>query len=190
MSVNRGKSFESVIHEAFESVPNVTILRMHDQTMGFSGGANICDFVGYKKPFFYLIECKSVHGNTLSIHSNPKPDKRGVLHGFYGDITDKQWEGLMVESQNEGILAGILCWWVDKDVTKFIPIQNLVRYRDTGAKSVRFDTEFTTLHDLIKGELYEPIVLDGKKKRVFFDYDISKFFKEAESLLRGDKYDL
>ena len=190
MSVNRGKQFESVIQEAFSQTKDVTMIRLHDQTTGFYGSSNICDFLAFKKPFLYLIECKAIHGNTLSISSNPKPDKNGRLKGCYGDITDTQWDGLMEESTKQGVMAGIMCWWVDKDITKFIPIQNLLRHRASGNKSVRYDAEFITMRNASTGELYEPITLMGQKKRVFFDYYMTKFFKDAESLLRGDKYDL
>lgn len=125
MATNRGKQFEDHVRESFEKVPGVSIDRLHDQTSGFKGSQNICDFIVYKEPREYYFECKSVHGNTLSIHSVPKPDKKGVLHGFYGNITDTQWEGLLKKSHIKGVTAGVICWWVDKDVTSFIPIQFL-----------------------------------------------------------------
>lgn len=183
MAVNRGKDFEEVIKDTFQLNPRVSIDRLHDQTTGYYGSTNICDFIMYKKPFIYYIECKSVHGNTLSIYGRD-PKKA------YGDITNKQWEGLKEKSQIDGVLAGIMCWWVDKDVTKFIPIQLLDLHREGGAKSVRYDTEFAPLHFFETGLIVEPITLVGRKKRVFFDYDSDRFFREAESLLRGDKYDL
>ena len=168
MAVNRGKKFEDVIRESFEKVPDVSIDRLHDQTTHYKGSTNICDFIVYKKPYEYYIECKSVHGNTLSIHSIPKPDKHGVLHGFYGNITDTQWEGLLEKSKISGVIAGVICWWVDKDVTRFLSIADLQLARDLGYKSIRFD------------EPYMPVF--GKKKRVFFDYDMDLFFHQIEKI--------
>ena len=69
MVENRGKQFENVIKTAFEKVDGVSIDRLHDQTTGFKGSSNICDFIVYKEPYEYYIECKSVHGNLLSIYS-------------------------------------------------------------------------------------------------------------------------
>ena len=109
MAVNRGKQFEQIIRSAFEKVPNVSIDRLHDQTNGFKGSQNICDFIVYKEPHEYYFECKSVHGNTLP----------------FRNITETQWNGLLEKSKIEGVFAGIICWWIDKDVTKFIPIQVL-----------------------------------------------------------------
>lgn len=170
MAVNRGKKFENVIREAFEKVPNVSVDRLHDQTNGFKGSQNICDFIVYKEPYEYYIECKSVHGNTLSIHSNPKADKHGRLHGFYGAITDTQWEGLLEKSKIEGVFAGIVCWWADKDMIRFIPIQYLEFLKNRGQKSLRYDC------------VEYQIIIKGKKKRVFYEYNMEDFFNEVQSV--------
>lgn len=164
--VNRGKQFENVIKEAFEKVEGVSIDRIHDQTNGYAGSANISDFIMYKYPHEYYIECKSVHGNTLP----------------FSNITKNQWEGLLKKSKIEGVIAGVICWWVDRDVTLFIPIQLLQVEKNLGHKSIRYDygscisarevrpngTRFFRTHEL-----------KGKKKRVFFDYDMTTFFKEV-----------
>lgn len=176
MAKNRGKQFENQIEGAFLKVSGVSIDRLHDQTTGYIGSSNICDFIVYKKPYEYYIECKSVHGNTLSIHSIPKPDKKGILHGFYGNISDKQWEGLLEKSKIPGVTAGVMCWWVDKDVTRFIPIQVLDALRNTyGQKSIRYDLIF---HHTDSPQI---INLGGYKRRVFFDYDMEEFFNTIEN---------
>lgn len=163
---NRGKDFEGVFKECCEKVDGVSIDRLHDQTNKFAGSSNICDFIAYKKPYEYYFECKSVHGNTLSIFSNPKKDKYGRLKGFYGNISDTQWKGLSEKSLIHGVFAGIVCWWVDKDVTLFIPIQVLIVHRNVlGKKSVRFDIDDPNVFKIT-----------GRKKRVFFDYDMQDFF--------------
>lgn len=167
MAQNRGKKFEQVIREAFEKIPEVSVDRLVDQMGGYAGSQNICDFIVYKKPYEYYLECKSVHGNTLSIHSIPKSDKSGKLRGFYGNITDTQWEGLLNKSKIPGVYAGVICWWADKDITKFIPIQHLQMLYDFGIKSVRYD--------YINVDVIE---IQGKKKRVFFDYDMEEFLDE------------
>lgn len=165
MPPNYGKEFEGVVRKAFEKVPNISIDRLHDQTTGWKGSANICDFIVYREPYEYYFECKSVHGNTLSIHNNDPKHK-------YGNISNAQWEGLLEKSQIEGVTAGIICWWVDKDVTLFLPIQILNQFKRVGNKSVRYDVS-----DYI-GNIVE---ITGKKKRVFFDYDMEKFLNEIQS---------
>lgn len=151
MGQGRGKEFEQCIREAFEKVPGVSIDRMHDQMTGFKGSQNICDFIVYKEPYEYYIECKSVRGASLP----------------FTNITDTQWNGLLEKSQIEGVFAGIICWWIDKDKTLFLPIQILEQIKKVGGKSIRYDID-----DFI-GCVVE---MKGKKKRVFFDYDMEEFF--------------
>ena len=153
--VNRGKQFEQIIKQAFEKIPGVSIDRLHDQTTGYRGSQNICDFIVYKEPYEYYIECKSVHGNTLP----------------FSNITETQWDGLLEKSKLEGVTAGILCWWIDHDQTYFIPIELLQDAVQTmNAKSLN------VLHPHIHSEW---IYIPGKKKRVFFDYDFRDFFEQA-----------
>ena len=155
MATNRGKQFESVIRQAFEKVPGVSIDRIPDQTMGYKGATNICDFIVYKEPYEYYIECKSVYGNTLP----------------FSNITTNQWTGLLEKSKIEGVHAGIICWWIDKDKTVFIPIQTLELMKTVGMKSVRYDA----IDDC--GGDTDMIELKGKKKRVFFEYDMEQFLR-------------
>ena len=160
MGENRGKKFENVIKTAFEKVDGVSIDRLHDQTTGFKGSSNICDFIVYKEPNEFYIECKSVHGASLP----------------FSNITDKQWQGMLEKSQIEGVFAGVICWWIDKDVTKFIPIQILNGLRNyMEYKSYRFDWFHWNGSQ-------KTIEIKGKKKRVFFDYDMKEFFNEIQSI--------
>lgn len=153
MAVNRGKQFENVIRECLERVPNVSVDRIHDQTNGFRGSSNICDFTVYKYPNQFYFECKTVHGNTLP----------------FKNITDTQWKGLLEKSKIRGVRAGVICWWVDKDVTAFIDITMLENIKSFGGrKSIRYDCPKTSNFIPIK----------GKKKRVFFDYDMEEFLDE------------
>lgn len=156
MAQNRGKKFEYVIREAFERVPGVSLDRLNDNTAGFKGIAGICDFIVYKEPYEYYIECKSVHGASLP----------------FSNITETQWNGLLQKSQIEGVFAGVICWWIDKDKTVFIPIQELAFMELVGMKSVRYDAIDDCDGDTTMVEI------TGKKKRVFFDYDMEKFLNE------------
>ena len=151
MSENRGKQFESVIKGSFED-SNFCIDRLHDQTNGFKGSQNICDFVVFRQPNIMYLECKSCHGNTFP----------------FSNITQTQWNGLLEKDLYCGVYAGVMIWWIDKDITKFVPIYNLQILADSGAKSIRFDTA-------------SGIEVPGKKKRVFFEYDMEKFWEELKN---------
>ena len=158
MAENRGKKFEAIIRDSFNAVPNTNVVRLHDQTNGFKGSTNPCDFIVYKYPYQYMIECKSVHGNTLP----------------FSNITDNQRRGMLEASEVYGIVAGVICWWVDKDITKFIPIQLIQKMKDKGGKSIRYD--------ILCSSGYSTIEIPGRKKRVFFDYDMEKFFEAISSI--------
>ena len=162
MPPNYGKEFEGVVRKAFEKVPNVSIDRLHDQTTGWKGSANICDFIVYREPYEYYFECKSVHGNTLP----------------FSNITDKQWQGMLEKSQIEGVFAGVICWFIDKDKTVFIPIQMLQAMKNHNKKSISHE-QVTFVSSCGNG--YSITIIEGKKKRVFFSYDMEKFLNEIQS---------
>lgn len=163
MPVNRGKKFEQVIREAFLKVPNTSVIRLPDPTQGYLGVRNISDFIVYHYPHQYFIECKSVHGNTLP----------------FSNITDNQWNGLLDMAEIKGVKAGIICWWIDEDVTKFIPIRDLVIAKKCGYKSIRYDTECYIEHPMDElGYKAFSVEIKGKKKRIFFDYNMEEFFNE------------
>lgn len=157
MGKNRGKQFEEHIREAFEKLTDVSIDRLHDQTNGFKGSQNICDFIVYQKPYEYYFECKSVHGNTLP----------------FTNITDTQWQGLLKKSQIKGVIAGIICWWVDLDETWFIPIWVI-----EDAKSVMNAKSINLKHPHMQGYW---TFIPGKKKRVFFEYDVRTFLSHLKN---------
>ena len=148
------KKFEQIIRQSFECVNGVSIDRINDQTSRYKGSTNICDFIVYKEPYEYYIECKTVHGNTLP----------------FSNITETQWNGMLEKSQIQGVYAGVICWWVDRDVTLFLPIQMLQRLKANDNKSIRYDCPS---FDIV------PII--GKKKRTFFDYKMEDFFNEVSN---------
>ena len=158
MSTNRGKEFEAITKECLEKVPGTYVLRLYDPQGGYASVANPCDFIVKHRSQMYMIECKSLHGNTFSISSND-PKKK------YGKISNTQWEGMM-EATSFGIISGVLIWWIDEDVTRFVPIQSLREIRDTGAKSIRYDRF-----------IQNALTIRGEKKRVYFDYDFTEFFE-------------
>lgn len=166
MAVNRGKKFEQIIKESFEKVPGVSVDRLHDQMNGYLGSRNICDFIVYKYPHQYYIECKTIHGNTFPL----------------SNITNNQYNGLLEKDKIAGVRAGVIIWWVDKDVTKFIPI-HLIKYfkNEYHAKSIRYDFK------PFGQEVFIPI--NGKKKRVFFDYDMQQFFADISEEAWGGVYE-
>lgn len=144
---NHGKQFEKIIGDSFRKVPNVSVDRIPDQTMQYKDRTNVSDFIVFKKPTQYYVECKSIRGNRLP----------------FAKIT--QLDALFEKSKIDGVKAGIICWWIDKDITRWIPIQPLQALRNNGAKSVRFD-------EGIEGSKE----IKGTKKKIYFSYEMDSFF--------------
>ena len=154
MRDNKGKKFEQHIRENFLKVKGVSIDRVHDQMTGFKGSQNICDFIVYREPYQYYIECKSVHGASLP----------------FNNITDTQWDGLLEKCKIQGVHAGVLVWFVDKDITKYVPIQALEAMKQDDMKSLNYQWENYVLS--YSGSSHRILTVPAKKKRVFFDYDM------------------
>lgn len=144
--VNRGKQFEDAIKQAFEK--ECYTLRLYDTTNGFVGIANPCDYIAYKKPHMFMIECKSCYGASLPI----------------ANISQHQRDSLLIADKYVGMIAGYMIWFIDKDRTFFIRATDLEKYiKSSGRKSIPFD--LTNL----------PIDIDGKKKRIMYEYDMKGF---------------
>lgn len=154
MGINRGKQFEDKLQEQFEKLNNINITRLYDVTMGYSGVNNPCDFIIYRYPNILYLECKAIHGNTLNFKSH---------------IRENQWEKLLKYSNNYGVRAGILCWFIDWDKTYFIDIRHLQEYKENGYKSFNIKSGPLTNYR---------IELAGIKKRIFFEYNLEKFLEE------------
>ena len=66
MPYNYGKKFEQKFKEDFNKIKESSLIRLRDPTIGFKTISNISDFIAYKFPFVFYIECKSTEGNTFS----------------------------------------------------------------------------------------------------------------------------
>lgn len=155
MGINRGKQFEDRLREQFENLDNTFCLRLYDVTMGYSKINNPCDLVVYKNGTLNLFELKAIHGNCLN---------------FKAHIRDNQWDKLLKYSKIPGVNAGIICWFIDLDLTYYIPIEELHFSKvalDKKSFNAKSDEHFTKTYKIF-----------GEKKRTFFDYDLENFLEE------------
>lgn len=159
MANNLGKDFETIVKKGFEKINGCSIDRVHDQTTGFKGSANICDFTVYKYPFFMYLECKTTHEKSLRLEN----------------ISRNQWNGLLNKSRYSGVICGVLVWFIALDETVFIPINTLDEARANGVKSINIR--------YMEEKHLKFYYVGGKKKRVFFNYD----FKDLLTRLFMDK---
>lgn len=138
--------------------------RLYDVTTGYKNQNNICDLIVYKEGTLNYFECKAIHGNTLNFKSH---------------IRENQWQGLLDKSYIGGVNAGIICWFIDKNATLFIPIETLENMRKQGKKSFNANETGTVWYNEngVKWGV-DYFYIEGKKKRIFFEYDLEKFLEE------------
>ncbi len=164
MKVNRGKDFEERIKEAFVKLKNVSIDRLPDPMAGYMGIRNICDFIIYNYPNQIYLECKAAYGNTLNLKSR---------------FTETQWWGLEEKSKIPGVIAGAAIWFIDHDLTIFVPIKSLLKLDYEGHKSLNIE-------QIRQNEVFH-IKIPGMKRRVLYDYDANAFLKELGGYANGGK---
>lgn len=147
--MNDGKMFEKICREQIQEI--AYIYRINDFG-NFIGIKNPCDHFSYKYPYFYLLENKAYSGASLPLKA----------------ISDYQVESMTKAREHKGILSYLLVWYIDKDVTRAIPIEVINDIKQTNKKSIRYDYQDDRI-----------IEIDGVKKKKYFVYDWLKFFKEA-----------
>lgn len=152
MTKNKGKNFEDIVRKAFERVPNVSVDRLRDAPRKLKGVDNPSDFIVYKKPHEIYAECKSHRGNTLP----------------FSCIREEQLKGMTEKWLKEGVIAGFIIWFIDHDLTVWVSIDMIKTMMWFGYKSLN-------VKDLDK---IPHLVIPGKKKRVYFDYDMEQFLED------------
>jgi len=153
MAINRGKQFEDNLRKQFEQLPNTLCLRLYDITMGYKHINNPCDLIVYRQGTLNMFELKAIHGNCLNFKSH---------------IRDNQWQSLLNYSYIGGVNAGIICWFIDNDVTVFLDIQYLQYLKEKGYKSVNINKDIKEI---------SMCIIKGRKKRLFYNYDLEEFLE-------------
>lgn len=139
----------------------MVIERLKDTQSKQKGNNNPSDFIAYKKPYLYYIECKTTQRGTLP----------------FSNI--RQWDNLIERSKIEGVWAGVVCWFVNHDITVWIDIQLLQKLKELGYKSIAYHCSFVL--ESIAGLENHWGRLVGRKKRVLYHYEMQPFFNEIEN---------
>lgn len=146
MSRDYGKAFEDKFKNDFiKTVPNCSLDRIYDVSLGYKSISNISDYIGYSYPNIYYLECKSHKGASIPFTS----------------IT--QYEKLTKKVGIPGVRAGIVLWLYEKDIVMYVPISTITEIMKTGKKSV----------GIVDLDKYNIKVVPSIKKRVFMDSDYS-----------------
>ena len=128
-------------------MPNSLCYRLYDTMSGYVSIGNVGDFICYKYPYIYLLDCKSIKGNTLPFSDLRQYDK--MLD--YKDIT--------------GVFVGFIVWFIDHDKVLWVPVQTMKKIKDENLKSFNINK--------MKPEDYFYLELPSKKLRTFMDTDYS-----------------
>lgn len=145
MSIHRGKQFEQKVKEDFLKLPYSTIDRLYDTMSGYKAISQVSDFIAYKYPNIFYLECKAHKGASLPL----------------SNIT--QYDSLLPKIGIKGVRAGVILWLYEKDKVFYIPIKTVKQMKHDGEKSVG-------IRHLDK---YRIIDVPSIKKRVFMDSDYS-----------------
>lgn len=156
MAVSRGKQFEQHLKSDFMKLPGSFIYRLPDQMNGFkTTSRNPCDFFAYVHPNCFLLEAKSIVGNTFPI----------------ANLT--QFELLNSYKNIPGLRKGVVIWFIDKSKIIYVPISTIEQMKIDDKKSINIRT--------IETDGYNYIEIPSKKKRVFLESDYSVLCKLPEN---------
>lgn len=148
MSHSYGKAFEQKFKEDFKKLSGNFIYRLPDQVSGYkSASANIADFIGYVYPDLFILEVKSIAGNTFPI------------------TNFTQYEKMKQYVASKGVKMGVVIWYHERDAVIYVPLKTIEKMKADGKKSVNIRTIDTDGYDYVK--------IPSVKKRVFMDSDYS-----------------
>lgn len=172
MANNKGKVFEKDFQDAAKK-QGLWILRLNDTSLSWEKEKsarftpnNICDFIIYRKPNLFLIECKSTAYKTFSIQPTPE-DSKGMIQAH--QISD-----LINFGMAEGVYAGFVFNFrsdkdINEDCTYWLSIDNFSQFLvDLNRKSIG-ETHVAQ---------YRGIAVEQTKKRTHFTYDINKMLDD------------
>lgn len=147
MAVNYGKKFEQKFKEDFlKSLPNSTIDRLYDVTMGYKAISQISDYIGYRFPNIFYLEIKTHKGASIPIDN----------------IT--QYEKLICKIGIPGVRVGVILWLYEKDIVMYIPASTIMTMIEDGKKSIG-------IRAIDEG--YNIKIIPSVKRRTYMDSDYS-----------------
>lgn len=147
MAYDYGKQFEAQFKKNWLStMANSSIDRIYDSMSGYHGVSNISDFICYKYPYIYYLECKTHKGASIP----------------FDNIT--QYDDLKSKVGIPGVRAGVILWLYQKDIVMYIPISTITQMKKDKWKSVGLKA--------IKAG-YNIKIIPSTKKIVFMNSDYS-----------------
>lgn len=112
MAVSRGKQFEKVVEKYIKKIPGVLCERLHDVTSGYVNLNTPADYIVYKNPNFYFVECKTIHGASLPLVNLVQYDR--IISRIMGV---------------NGAHGYFIVWFVDHAFTVVLSVDFITRYK-------------------------------------------------------------
>lgn len=153
-----GKMFEKELREQFQKIRNVSVDRITDNVR-YKGAYSIADLIVYRKPYKYYIECKATSGTGYSFSS----------------INKDALKDMVMASIIKGVDAYYIIWFIDLDLTLAINAREIYdKIYVEGRKSIGVSSF----------EDFEYIEVTGKKRRKFYDYNLTELLNNFAGEMR------
>lgn len=154
---SRGKKFEDRFKSDWvESVPDSVCYRLYDTMSGYMGQRNVGDFICYKYPLMFIIDCKSIQGNTLP----------------FSDL--RQYDQMLEYKNIKGVRVGFVVWFVDHDKVLWIPVQTMEKIQKEGLKSYN-------IRKMLDNDNYPVLEIPSYKLRTFMKSNYSELINYGKS---------
>lgn len=171
MARSVGKIFEENWKNSCPS--DVWIYRPPDSAQGFYQDSNLrfsrqspCDYMMFDGDRLFCLELKTVAGKSISFEQNKKD--KGTIHYY-------QIDSLKDFAQYRNVISGLLIDFRGTGNTWFLDINEWDGLISSIAKK-SFTEEDLTRH-------CSPILIEKKKLRVNYRYDIDRFLEESKGAL-------
>lgn len=154
---SRGKKFEDRFKSDWvESVTDSVCYRLYDTMSGYMGQKNVGDFICYKYPLMFIIDCKSIQGNTLP----------------FSDL--RQYDQMLEYKNIKGVRVGFVVWFVDHDKVLWIPVQTMEKIQKEGLKSYN-------IRKMFGNDDYPILEIPSYKLRTFMKSNYSELINYGKS---------
>ena len=123
---------------------------------GYMGQRNVGDFICYKYPLMFIIDCKSIQGNTLP----------------FSDL--RQYDQMLEYKNIKGVRVGFVVWFVDHDKVLWIPVQTMEKIQKEGLKSYN-------IRKMFDNDDYPVLEIPSYKLRTFMKSNYSELINYGKS---------
>ena len=120
------------------------------------GQRNVGDFICYKYPLMFIIDCKSIQGNTLP----------------FSDL--RQYDQMLEYKNIKGVRVGFVVWFVDHDKVLWIPVQTMEKIQKEGLKSYN-------IRKMFDNDDYPVLEIPSYKLRTFMKSNYSELINYGKS---------